>query len=131
MIAQALLDLLPQVLGDDRRVVALVHLELVGDPADIDRVRQELIDMSPTEQSAAGRAATAVDADRKPKALSVETLLETHHASRLEVSPKEGAHDLGMILDDMQRALLNPVTQGNHAAHPHSLLFRSGDLVPD
>jgi molybdenum-dependent DNA-binding transcriptional regulator ModE len=36
-----------------------------------------------------------------------------------------------MIIDDAQGAVLDPVAQGNHAAHPHSLLFRSGDLVPD
>jgi hypothetical protein len=45
MIAQASLDVLPQLLGHDRRVLAFVHLALMGDPADIDRVRQEFIDM--------------------------------------------------------------------------------------
>src|SRR5260221_3502417 len=119
MIAQALPDLVPQVLRHDRRLLAFVNLAFVGDPADIDRVRQELIDMSPTEQSAAGRAACAIDADWKPKALSVETLLETHHASRLEIAAKQRPHDLGMIFDDMQRSILDPVTQGNHAGHPH------------
>ena len=38
MIAEASLDLLPQLLGHDRRVLAFVHLGLMGDPADIDRV---------------------------------------------------------------------------------------------
>jgi hypothetical protein len=46
MIAQALLDLVPQVLGHDRRVVSLVNLALMSDPADVDRVRQELIDVA-------------------------------------------------------------------------------------
>jgi hypothetical protein len=36
-----------------------------------------------------------------------------------------------MIFDDMQGAILDPVAQENHAAHPHSLPLRSGDLVPD
>ena len=74
MIAQASLDLVPQVLGHDRRVLAFVHLELMDDMTDIDRVRQELIDMPSTEQSAAGRAAPAIDADWNPKVLSVEML---------------------------------------------------------
>src|SRR3984957_19760407 len=87
--------------------------------------------MPPTERSAAGRAATAVEADRKPKALSVETLLETHHASRLEIAAKQGPHDCCMIIDDAQGAVLDPVAQRNHATHPHPLLFRGGDLVPD
>src|ERR1700722_4149968 len=36
-----------------------------------------------------------------------------------------------MILDDMQRAVLDPVAQRDYAAHPHSLLFRSRDLISD
>jgi hypothetical protein len=36
-----------------------------------------------------------------------------------------------MIFDDMQRAVLDPITEGDYAAHPHSLLFRGGDLVPN
>ena len=109
MVAQALLDLVPQVLIHDWLMLAFVDLALMSDPTNVDRVLQEFIDMPPTEQSAAGRAATAIDADRNPNAISVETLLETHHASSLEISPEEGAHDLGMILDDMQRAILHPV----------------------
>ena len=42
--------------------------------------------MPPAEQAAARRAAGAVDTDRKAKALSVEFLLQTHHASRLEIA---------------------------------------------
>src|ERR1700733_2491504 len=87
--------------------------------------------MPPAEQAAAGRAATPIDADRNPNALSVELLFETHHASRLEIAAKQGAHDRCMILDDVQGAFLDPVAQRDHAAHLHPLLFRSGDLIPD
>jgi hypothetical protein len=38
MIAQALLDLVPQILGHDRWVLAFVDLALMGDAADIDRL---------------------------------------------------------------------------------------------
>jgi hypothetical protein len=75
------------------------------------------------DRSAARRAARAIDADRKPKALIVETLLETDNAPRLEIAPKEGAHDLGMVLDSMQGMVLDPVAQRDHAAHPHPLLL--------
>jgi hypothetical protein len=100
-----------------------VNLAFMGDPPDIDRVRQELIDMPPTERTAAGRAAAAIDADQNPKAFSVKLLSETRHASRLEISPEEGAHDLGMILDDAQGPVLDLVARWDHAAHPHSLLL--------
>src|SRR5277367_2496993 len=90
MIAQALLELLPQLLGHDRRMLAFMDLALMSDPADIDWVRQELVDMSPTEQSAAGRAARAIDPDRDPKALGVEPLLEANDGSRFEGSGETG-----------------------------------------
>src|ERR1700744_5286355 len=72
---QALLDLLPHVLSHDRRMLAFVRLALMADPADINRIRQDLVDMPPAERATTGRAARAVDADRKPKTLSLEPLL--------------------------------------------------------
>src|SRR5271167_2057240 len=104
-------------------MLTFMDLALVGDTPDIDRVRQESIDMPPTEQAAAGRAASAIDADRKPNALSIELLFEAHHASRLEIAAKQGPYDCCMILDDAQGALLDPVAQRDYAAHPHTLLF--------
>jgi hypothetical protein len=88
MVAQPLPDLVPQVLCQDRRLLAFVNLAFVGKTTHVDRVRQDLVDVPPAEQAAPGRAATAIDADWKPKVLSVELLLEAHHGSRLEISPE-------------------------------------------
>src|SRR5271165_4560457 len=55
MIAQALLDLIPQVLGHDRRMLAFVKLTLMRDTADVNRVRQDLVDMPPAEQAGLSR----------------------------------------------------------------------------
>ena len=41
------------------------------------------------------------------------------------------AHEGGMLLDDMERSVLDPVAERNHSAHPDALLLRRGDLVPD
>jgi hypothetical protein len=38
--------------------------------------------MAPAERTAAERAASAIDADRKPKALSIQLLLETGRRKR-------------------------------------------------
>jgi hypothetical protein len=54
MIAQALPDLVPQVRRNDRRLLAFVNLSFVGDQPDIDRVREDLVDVPPAEQSATG-----------------------------------------------------------------------------
>ena len=88
MIAQALLNLVPQVLRHDRTALTFVDLAFMGDSTHIDRVRQDLVDVPPTEQSAGGRAASAIDADRNPKVCIVKLLLEAHHASRLEIAAK-------------------------------------------
>src|SRR5208337_3259084 len=34
-------------------------------------------------------------------------------------------------LSSDESAILDPIAQRNHAAHPHSLLLRSADLVPN
>ena len=104
-------------------MLAFVHLAFMADPADIDRIRQNPVDMAPAERAAARRPVRAIDPDRKPKVLSIETLLETHNAPSLEITLEERAHDLGMTLDDMQRPILDPVAERNHAPHPHALLL--------
>jgi len=60
----------------------------------------------PAEQTAAGRAARAIDANRNPQTLGVEGLLEADEASGFEIAPEQGAHDRGMIIDDVQSAVL-------------------------
>jgi hypothetical protein len=41
--------------------------------------------------------------------ISVACPAKAHQASRLEIAAKQGPHDLGMILDDVQSAVLDPV----------------------
>ena len=36
-----------------------------------------------------------------------------------------------MILDDVQRPVLDPIAERDHAAHPDALPLRGGDLVAD
>jgi hypothetical protein len=89
MIAQALPDLVPQVLRHDRRLLTLVNLAFVGNATHVDRIRKDLVDVPPTEQAAPRRAACAIDADRYPNPVSVKLLFEAHHASRLEIAAKQ------------------------------------------
>ena len=57
--------------------------------------------------------------------------LEPHDAADLEITPKEIAHEDGMLLDHMERPVLDPIAERNHAPHPDALPLRGGDLVPD
>jgi hypothetical protein len=36
-----------------------------------------------------------------------------------------------MLLDDMERPIVDPIAEQNHAAHPDALLLGGGDLVPN
>jgi hypothetical protein len=60
----------------------------VGDTTDIDRVREDLVDVPTAEQSTPCRTTTPIDARRNPNALSVELLFEADYACRLEISPE-------------------------------------------
>src|ERR1022692_475231 len=87
--------------------------------------------MAATDQAAARRSARAVDPDGKAKIFRVDRLFETGGASRFEISAEKASNDFGMVFDNVQGATLDAVAQRNHAAHPHALLLRSGDLVPN
>ena len=45
----------------------------------------------------------------------------------LAIVPHEG----GVLVDDMERPVLDPTADRNHTAHRDALLLRGGDLVPD
>jgi hypothetical protein len=129
MFAQALLNPIPKVLIDDRRMLAFMDLAFMGDAADIDRVRQEFVDVPPAEQAAAGRAACAIDANRNPQTLGVEGLLEADDASRFEIALEQGAHDRGMIIDDVQSAIFDPrAVQGGRRIREPSADVSTDDI---
>src|SRR5579864_4809836 len=100
MIFQVPLNPVPEVRLDDRRVLALMHAPLVGNLADVDRVRQHLIDVASAETPAPGRSSRAIDADWNSKVLGFQGLLEPDHAAELEITPKQASHDLGVFFDN-------------------------------
>jgi hypothetical protein len=53
MLGKQKLDPVPCLLINDRIVDAFVDLALVGQPPKVDRVRQDLVEMAPTDQPAA------------------------------------------------------------------------------
>ena len=65
MLREQGLDLAPGLVIDDRVVKAVVHSTLVGQPPDVNRVRQDLVEMPPADEPAAvglarrGRRSTA------------------------------------------------------------------------
>ena len=87
--------------------------------------------MPSADQPASGRLAPAVGSNGQPDVLLVQSSLEPHDAADLEIATKEIADEGGMLLDDMERPIVDPIAERNHAAHPDALLLGGGDLVPD
>src|SRR5271166_5471516 len=87
--------------------------------------------MPPADEPAADGLARPVRPRRKPDVFLIKNGLEPHDAADLEIAPKEIKYERGMLLDDMERPVLDPIADRNHAAHPDALLLRGGDLVPD
>src|ERR1700727_974520 len=87
--------------------------------------------MAPAEQPAAYGFSRPVGPEWQPGILVVENSLEPHDAADLEITPKEISDEGCMLLDHMERSVLDPIAEGNHAPHPDALPFRGGDLVSD
>ena len=89
---ELLLDPVPGLQVDDRRMKAVVDLPFMAQPSDIDRVRQDPVEVAPGHQVAAAPFAGPARADRRAKVLGVEDGLEAHHDRRyivaLPLSPR-------------------------------------------
>jgi hypothetical protein len=75
-----------------------------------------------------------------PRVLSPHERATEHDAGRFEneIAFKgrkkeawQGCQGFPLAVDDHELAVLSPITERRHAAHPHPLPFRGGDLVAD
>ncbi len=57
--------------------------------------------------------------------------LQPHHAADFEITTKEGADGFGLIFDNVEGAVFDPIAEWNCSAHPDTLSFRGGDLIAD
>ena len=131
MLREQALDFVPGLMIDNRVMKPFMNLALVGQPAEVNRVRQDLVEVPSADQPAACHLAPAVGSNGQPDVLLVQNSIEPHDAADLEIAPKEVAHEGGMLFDDMERPVLDPIAERHHAAHPDALLLRGGDLVPN
>jgi hypothetical protein len=113
---ELLLDPVPRFRVDDRRMKAVVDLPFVPQPSDIDRVREDPIEVTARHQSASGSSACLAHPNRRAKVLGVEDCLEAHHAADFEMAAKEGADELGLLFDNLEGAIFHPVAERNQKA---------------
>ena len=96
---------------DDRRMKAIVDLPFVAQPSDIDRVRQDPVEVTPGHQGATAPSAAPAHPDRRANVLGVKGGLEAHHAADFEITAKEHADEFGLLFDNVE-------VRRPHASHP-------------
>src|ERR1700733_2371935 len=126
-----MLDPIPDLSVDDRSVQTVVDLALVAKSSNIDRVREEPVDVATREKAAAYCSASSSDPNRRANVFGIKSGLESNHAANPEVAPKKLANELGMFLHDTKGTIFHPISKWDCAAHPDASLFRGGDFVPD
>ena len=131
LIHKPALDAIPRLKVDDRAVQAVVDLPLVAKPSDIDRVREDPVDVASRDQAAARRFARSNNSNRQSHIFCVENGLQSHHTVKLKVALEEVSNEFRVLLHDVKRAVFDPITEWNRAAHPDAPLFRGGDFVAD
>jgi hypothetical protein len=77
-----MLDTIPRLKVDDRAVQAIVDLPLVAKPSDINRVREDPVDVASRDQAAARRFARSDSSNRQTHIFCVENGLQSHHAAK-------------------------------------------------
>src|SRR4029077_13532078 len=66
-----------------------------------------------------------------PDAAGVEIVLQQPDRAEFGIATKDEAHGFRLAFDDDELAVLCPIPERWHAAHPHPFLLRGGDLVAD
>src|SRR6476660_3310707 len=116
---------------DDWRVFARMGLSLVNDLAEIGAVPQHQVERPAREWLAADPSTRSARPRRAFASLGFELRLQQPHRAEFGIAAEDRAHDFRLAVDDDELAVLHPIPERWHPAHPHPLLFRGGDLVAD
>ena len=86
----------PALIVDQRRMLAGVERTLVRYPAGVNWVREQCVEMTAREGSAAALGAVRRRAAFRPKPETVGLLLDPAHAAELTIKGEDAAHGLGL-----------------------------------
>src|SRR4029077_1431096 len=116
---------------DQRRMLSRVELALVRNLTDVDRVRQQSVDVPAREGSAAALDAVSRRAALRAEPQAVGLLFDPAHTAEFTIKGEDALHDLGLGRVNDEGRLSRVVAEAHNTAHPHALLLRGGDLVAD
>src|SRR5690606_28020094 len=115
------LNLSPQIAGDDGFVFALVDLAAVMDLAEVKRVGEGFVDLSPTTGAAAHLSARQGRTLRDLRSFRFQPFGNQPDIADSEISAEQLADEVSMLRHNFEATTLWPVSQRRIAAHPHAL----------
>src|SRR5208337_4623927 len=121
LIAQASLDLLPQLAAQYRLVLPWMAFLLVADFAEVDRVRQHLVKSPARKLSASRSHAIFRLANFGDDLAALQIGFQEPDGTEFEISLIDVFHRRGFGPIDHQPALADVIAERNRAVHPHSL----------
>jgi hypothetical protein len=128
---QFLLNLPPELLVDDLRMLAGVGRAFVDDFASIDPVSQHLVERAAREGLASIGLAIRSRPPLADHALSVERGPQLANRAEFEIASEDRPNGFSLGLVDDEFLVFDVVADRRLAAHPKSPLLRRRDLVPD
>src|SRR5271170_6530375 len=131
LIAQTLLDLLPQFPAHYRLVLPWMAYLLVTNFAQVDRVRQQLVKSAARKLPAPRSHSVFRHPDFGDDLTALQIISQEPDGTEFEISLVDVFHCHGFGPIDYQPAIADVVAQWRYPAHPHSLALGGGDLVPD
>src|SRR5580704_10866545 len=108
-----------------------VRLTLMRNLTRVNRVGEQLVDVSTREWCSAALGTIRRRAALRPQSEPVGLVLDPAHAAVFTIEREDPAHSLGLGWGDDECALVRVIAKWHVAAHPHALFLRRGDLVAD
>src|SRR6516164_694756 len=121
MAGELRLNRIPKRLIDDRRVFARIGLALVKDLAAIDAVLQYQVERPAREWLAADAAIRSARPGSGYDPPDFEFLLQQPDRAEFGVAAEDRAYEFGLAVADDELAVLRPIPEWRHPAHPHPL----------
>src|SRR5262249_9154512 len=125
------LDRIPKRLIDDRLMFAGIGLCVVNDLTAINAVLQYQVERTTGEWLATRDAARGAGPQPALDVPGLQFVLQQPDRAEFGIAAKDQAHGFRLAVDDDELAVLRPIPERRHPAHPHPFLFRSGNLVAD
>src|SRR3954468_22553317 len=110
-------------------MLSRVVLVLVHDVAAIDPVLQHQVERASADRLAAPATAGAAGPSLAEHSLELQLVPEQTHRAQHAIAPEDVPHRVCFARNDDELMIAHRVAERRHAAHPHALLLRGGDLV--